>query len=121
MQINHAKMLELHEAIRNSPDNTDLSALIDTAFKDTRHAWLVKKTYRESDYYVFIVLEILRVNQTTIDVGPSGCGCKLIWWPEGLSGDLTVPAHGYGYTPGQAVVDAVVHALTQINGEVGIE
>ena len=51
------------------------------------------------------------VNQYTIDEGPSGCGCHIVVWPSGLSGDLQLEFKGYDVTPARAWLGAILSAL----------
>ena len=52
-----------------------------------------------------------RVNQYTIDEGPSGCGCSIVIWPNGLSGDLELEFEGYDDHPARAWLLAILEAL----------
>ena len=50
-------------------------------------------------------------NQYTVDEGPSGCGCHIVIWPNGLSGDLQLEFKGYDVTPARAWLGAILDAL----------
>ncbi len=50
-------------------------------------------------------------HQVTVDWGPSGCGAKLSWWPDGLSGNRTIETQGYDVDPARAVLGAGIRAL----------
>jgi hypothetical protein len=51
------------------------------------------------------------INQYTLDEGPSGCGCLLVIWPDGLSGNVQLEFHGYDVTPSRAWLLAILEAL----------
>jgi hypothetical protein len=51
------------------------------------------------------------INQYTIDEGPSGCGCHLCIWPDGLSGERELQFKGLAETPARAWLLAILEAL----------
>ena len=50
-------------------------------------------------------------HQVTADWGPSGCGAKLVWWPDGLSDGREIASQGYDIDPARAMLGAVIRAL----------
>ena len=50
-------------------------------------------------------------HQVTVDWGPSGCGAKLVWWPDGLSDGREIASQGYDIDPARAMLGAVIRAL----------
>ena len=50
-------------------------------------------------------------HQVNVDWGPSGCGAKLFWWPDGLSGGRGIEAQGYDDDPARAILAAALRAL----------
>ena len=50
-------------------------------------------------------------HQVTVDWGPSGCGAKLVWWPDGLSDGREIASHGYDVDPARAMLGAVIRAM----------
>ena len=50
------------------------------------------------------------VNQYTIDDGPSGSGCHLVVWPDGLSGNIELQFRGLSDTPARAWLIAILKA-----------
>ena len=50
-------------------------------------------------------------HQVTVDWGPSGCGAKLVWWPDGLSDGREIASDGYDVDPARAMLGAVIRAL----------
>lgn len=49
-----------------------------------------------------------------INWDPSGCGATIVYYPEGLSSGKEVKGNGYAYTPEEALVEAAVSVLVQI-------
>ena len=50
-------------------------------------------------------------HQVTVDWGPSGCGTKLVWWPDGLSDGRHIASEGYDVDPARAMLGAVIRAM----------
>jgi len=50
-------------------------------------------------------------NQYTVDEGPSGCGAKIVIWPNGLSHGPELMFNGYDVTPSRAWLGAIIRAL----------
>lgn len=52
-------------------------------------------------------------HQVTVDWGPSGCGAKLVWWPDGMHclDGREIVSYGYDVDPARAMLGAVLRAL----------
>ena len=50
-------------------------------------------------------------HQVNVDWGPSGCGAKLFWWPDGLSDAAQIETQGYDDDPARAILAAIIRAL----------
>lgn len=59
---------------------------------------------------------LVGTHQITLDWGPSGSGCKVCWWPDGLSGKREILAEGHDGDPAKAGLLAVLRAYRTAEG-----
>ena len=55
--------------------------------------------------------------QVTVDWGPSGCGAKLVLWPEGLGGNVEIEVMGYDVDPARALLGAGIRAMLALGDQ----
>lgn len=63
------------------------------------------------DAALALVERVLPVSSVKMDSDPSGCGAKIIWWSNGLSGGKRFDGEGYNVSIELAILAALLRAL----------